>query len=150
MGIIVNLDQIGQDIQQVFFVVNIYTPHRTFTQVAEPFCRVVDNASGAELCQYALRDAGGESGLIIARIAREAGGRWGFHALGLPCRGRTYKDSLPQLRAACKTKTSSLLLRTQSSGSNLGGSSVVIREESLALAPPFQYATKTSQCCVTM
>merc|ERR1712057_59796 len=118
--ILVNLDQIGQAIQQVFFVVNIYTPHRTFMQVAEPFCRVLDNSSGAELCRYALRDAGSESGLIIARIAREAGGRWGFHALGLPCRGRTYKDSTPQLRAACNVKTSSLLLRTQSSGSNLG------------------------------
>merc|ERR1712100_52996 len=118
--IIVNLDRIGDSIQQVFFVVNIYTPHKNFMQVAEPFCRVVDNASGAELCRYALRDAGSESGLIIARIAREAGGRWGFHALGLPCRGRTYKDSLPQLRAAGKVKTASLMLRTQSSGSNLG------------------------------
>merc|ERR1719321_1706351 len=53
--IIVNLDQVGDAIQQVFFVVNIYTPQRTFAQVAEPFCRVVDNASGAELCRYALR-----------------------------------------------------------------------------------------------
>merc|ERR1719498_1292494 len=134
--IIVNLEQIGQNIQQVFFVVNIYTPHRTFMQVAEPFCRVVDNASGAELCRYALRDAGGESGLIIARIAREAGGRWGFHALGLPCRGRTYKDSLPQLRAASKVKTASLMLRTQSSGSNLG--EMPPRFEELALPPPFE------------
>merc|ERR1712070_74292 len=138
--ILVDLDHIGEVVQQVFFVVNIYTPHKTFSQVAEPFCRVVDNASGAELCRYALRDAGGESGLIIARIAREAGGRWGFHALGLPCRGRTYKDSLPQLRAACGVKTSSLLLRTQSSGSNLGGSSPYVLPEGLALAPPFQAA----------
>merc|ERR1712159_363328 len=135
--IIVNLDQIGANIQQVFFVVNIYTPHRTFMQVAEPFCRVVDNASGAELCRYALRDAGGESGLIIARIAREAGGRWGFHALGLPCRGRTYKDSTAQLRAACNVKTSSLLLRTQSSGSNLGAATTPIQ---LQLPSPFEAA----------
>merc|ERR1711998_649884 len=121
--IIVNLDRIGDYIQQVFFVFNIYTPHKTFMQVAEPFCRVVDNSTGAELCRYALRDAGSESGLIIARIAREAGGRWGFHALGLPCRGRTYKDSTSQLRAACKVKTSSLMLR-QNSGSTLGSSSI--------------------------
>merc|ERR1712037_753911 len=98
-----------------------YTPSKTFLQVAEPFCRVVDDSTGSELCRYALRDAGSESGLIIARIAREAGERWGFHALGLPCRGRTYKDSLPQIRSACKVKTQSLMLR-QSSGSfsNLG------------------------------
>merc|ERR1712151_389061 len=99
---------------------NIYTPQKTFNQVAEPFCRIVDNSSGSELCRYSLRDAGSESGLIIAKIAREAGDRWGFHALGLPCRGRTYKDSLVQLRAACKVKTASLMPRTQSSGSNLG------------------------------
>merc|ERR1711879_561733 len=137
--IIVNLDQVGSSIQQVFFVVNIYTPHRTFAQVAEPFCRVVDNSTGAELCRYALRDAGSESGLIIARIAREAGGRWGFHALGLPCRGRTYKDSTTQLRAACQVKTSSLLLRTQSSGSNLG-----MQHTELQLPFPFAVAAAPS------
>merc|ERR1712072_148357 len=129
--IIVNLDRIGDSVQQVFFVVNIYTPQRTFAQVAEPFCRVVDNTSGSELCRYALRDAGRESGLIIARIAREAGGRWGFHALGLPCRGRTYKDSVPQLRAACKVKTASLMQR-QSSGSTLGSLPVASTHERLA------------------
>jgi len=146
--IIVNLDKIGSSVQQIFFAVNIYTPHRTFMQVAEPFCRVVDNSSGAELCRYALRDAGSESGLIIARIAREAGGRWGFHALGLPCRGRTYKDSLPQLRAACKVKTSSLLLRSQSSGSNMGSP-----VEDLRLPSPFQVAPagdSTKGCCTMM
>merc|ERR1711988_1709255 len=145
--IIVNLDHVGSNIQQIFFVVNIYTPHRTFMQVAEPFCRVIDNSSGAELCRYALRDAGSESGLIIARIAREAGGRWGFHALGLPCRGRTYKDSLPQLRAAYSVKTSSLLLRTQSSGSNLGASPI-----ELQLPSPLEVvaAKPDPQCCVLM
>jgi len=159
--IIVNLDRIGSSVQQVFFVVNIYTPHKTFAQVAEPFCRVIDNSSGSELCRYALRDAGRESGLIIARIAREAGGRWGFHALGLPCRGRTYKDSLPQLRAACKVKTSSLILRTQSSGSNLGSISPQANGPcSLAPTTPFELhslvapapfpASAGTRCCVMM
>jgi tellurium resistance protein TerZ len=143
--IIVNLDQVGSHIQQVFFVVNIYTPQRTFMQVAEPFCRVVDNSSGAELCRYALRDAGSESGLIIARIAREAGGRWGFHALGLPCRGRTYKDSTAQLRAASKVKTASLLLRTQSSGSNLGDSLDSKHCDGQVFAAPAH-----QKCCVLM
>jgi tellurium resistance protein TerZ len=112
--ITLQLDQVGPKVQQIFFVVNIYTPHRTFSQVAQPFCRILDDADGSELCRYSLRDAGRESGLIIAKIAREAGGtRWGFHALGLPCRGRTYKDSLPQIRASSNLKTASLLLRSQ-------------------------------------
>jgi tellurium resistance protein TerZ len=112
--ITLQLDRVGPQVQQIFFVVNIYTPHKTFSQVAQPFCRIVDDADGSELCRYSLRDAGRESGLIIAKIAREAGGtRWGFHALGLPCRGRTYKDSLPQIRASSNLKTASLLLRSQ-------------------------------------
>lgn len=109
--IVVNLDRIGPRCHQVFFVVNIYTPSKSFRQVAEPYCRVVDDASGSELCRYALRDAGSENGLIVSKIAREAGDRWGFHALGLPCRGRTFKDSLPQIRQTCKVKTASLMLR---------------------------------------
>merc|ERR1712072_1398709 len=142
--ILVDLDRIGEVVQQVFFVVNIYTPHKTFSQVAQPFCRIIDNATGAELCRYALKDAGNENGLIIARIAREAGGRWGFHALGLPCRGRTYKDSVPQLRAACKVKTQSLMLRTQPSISSLGSGeslhsrSQIIQRTELDLPSPFE------------
>jgi len=148
--ILVNLDQIGDAVKQVFFVVNIYTPQKTFSQVAQPFCRVVDNSSGSELCRYSLRDAGNESGLIIAKIAREAGDRWGFHALGLPCRGRTYKDSVAQLRAACKVKTASLMLRSQSSGSNLGGVTPFgAVTPDLAMPPPFDPAA-TQKCCVMM
>mmetsp|Transcript_98914 Transcript_98914/g.156512 ORF Transcript_98914/g.156512 Transcript_98914/m.156512 type:complete len:427 (-) Transcript_98914:205-1485(-) len=142
--ILVHLDRIGDSVEQIFFVVNIYTPQKTFNQVAEPFCRILDNSSGSELCRYSLRDAGSESGLIIAKIAREAGDRWGFHALGLPCRGRTFKDSLVQLRAACKVKTASLMLRSQSSGSNLGG---IVSHE--ALPSPF-HAAAEQKCCVMM
>jgi tellurium resistance protein TerZ len=142
--ILVNLDRIGDSVRQIYFVVNIYTPQKTFNQVAEPFCRILDNSSGSELCRYSLRDAGSESGLIIAKIAREAGDRWGFHALGLPCRGRTYKDSLTQLRAASKVKTASLMLRSQSTGSNLGG----ITSEA-ALPSPFGAAAQ-KQCCTLM
>jgi len=114
--IFVELDRIGRRVQQVFFVVNIYSAGRNFQQVANPFCRILDQSSASELCRYSLKDAGSENGLIIAKIAREAGGtRWGFHALGLPCRGRTYKDSLPEIRRVCSVKTSSLMLRSASS-----------------------------------
>ena len=40
--------------------------------------------------------------MIVSKIAREPGGRFGFHALGLPCRGKTYKDSLAQVRHLCQ------------------------------------------------
>lgn len=143
--IVVPLERVGAIVQQVFFVVNIYSPGKTFRQVAEPYCRVLDEATGSELCRYALRDAGSESGLIIAKIAREAGDRWGFHALGLPCRGRTYKDSIPQIRQTSKVKTASLMLRTQTSFgdlSNVGGPSLVERPASAPGKIPAQ-----QDCC---
>ncbi|CAJ1378777.1 unnamed protein product [Effrenium voratum] len=108
----VDLLHVGLVAQQVFFVVNIYSQNKTFRQVASPYCRIVEDASGSELCRYSLSDAGSDNGLIIAKMAREVGGRWGFHALGLPCRGRTYKeDSLPQIQEAASVKTRALMLQ---------------------------------------
>jgi len=107
----VNLGSVGPRVTQIVFVINIYDRGVTFQQVANPYCRVVDNSNAAELCRYSLSEAGMESGLIVSKLAREAGGRWGFHALGLPCRGRTYKDSLPQIRQVCGQDTRKLLLR---------------------------------------
>merc|ERR1712151_1340201 len=92
-------------------------------QVANPYCRVVDEADGSELCRYSLREAGSQNGLLIGKISREVGGRWGFHALGIPCRGRTYKESLPQLIAASQAKTASLPLRSSFTGGTDGGPS---------------------------
>lgn len=127
----VQVDAIGGEINSVVFVVNIYSPGRTFAQVANPFCRVVDESAGQELCRYSLRDAGRDNGLIIAKLVREVGGRWGFHALGIPCRGRTFKDSLQQIREANNIKTRSLVVR-----SNSHQDCDLVDSSSLALAGP--------------
>lgn len=114
------LNRIGSDVYQVFFIVNIYTPNRTFKRVANPYCRVVDELSGSEMCKFALREnAGTSNGLIISKIKREIGGRWGFHALGIPCSGRTFKDSLGALTQACKVDTHALRDSRQNSAGDL-------------------------------
>lgn len=145
--LIVPLHRVGARVQQVFFVVNIYSPGKTFRQVAEPYCRVVDEATASELCRYALKDAGSESGLIVAKIAREAGDRWGFHALGLPCRGRTYKDSIPQIRQTSQIKTASLMLRTQTSFGNVSdvGGPPLLSERA---APAGVKTPAQTDCCL--
>merc|ERR1712039_195126 len=35
----------------------------------------------------------------------------GFHALGLPCKGRTYKDALPEIRKVCMEDTKKYMAR---------------------------------------
>lgn len=109
--IIVNLGAVGSCVSQIVFVINIYTAQTTFQQVANPYCRVVDNSISSELCRYSLTEAGCGNALIVSKIARQAGGRWGFHALGLPCRGRTYKDSLPEIQRSCQQDTRKLMDR---------------------------------------
>jgi tellurium resistance protein TerZ len=105
----VELTKIGQNVEQVFFVVNIYTTGVTFRRVANPYCRVVDEATGQELCNFKLRQSNAsDNALIISKIQREVGGRWGFHALGIPAKGRTFKDSLPYMQEATKLDTRQL------------------------------------------
>jgi len=102
----VALLKIGANVQQVFFIVNIYSQGKTFKRVANPYCRVVDDDSGQELCNFKLRQSNAtDNALIISKIQREAGGRWGFHALGIPARGRTFKDSMPYLTQATTVDT---------------------------------------------
>lgn len=115
-----NLASIGPSVSQIFFCINIYTRGKTFVNVANPYCRVVDDSSQAELCRFQLRDAGRQNALIIARLAREPGNRWGFHALGLPSHGTMFKDSLPDMVRAFDTKTATLMSRSQTTTS-LGG-----------------------------
>jgi len=100
--IVVSLNSIGPRVQHVVFVINIYTQDKTFANVRNPYCRIVDCSSGDEVCKYLLNDAGSENGMIISKLAREVGGRWSFHALGLPCPGRTYKDSLQHVQHVCQ------------------------------------------------
>jgi len=127
----VSLMRVTPRVQQIVFVINIYTARRTFRQVANPYCRVVDNATGAELCKYMLREAGNETGLIVAKMMREAGDRWGFHALGLPCRGQTFKDSLPQIRQQCQSDTRLLMARGGTMDLHSYGSSLAKRKASV-------------------
>mmetsp|Transcript_112310 Transcript_112310/g.217591 ORF Transcript_112310/g.217591 Transcript_112310/m.217591 type:complete len:406 (-) Transcript_112310:109-1326(-) len=89
------LDKVPSNIQQGIFVINIYTNGKSFAEVANPYCRVISK-DGDEFCRYQLSEAGSEQGLVVARLFRDAGGgRWSFQAAGMPCRGRTWKDSMP-------------------------------------------------------
>jgi len=96
--ITVNLEQVPKRVEQIVLVINIYTPGKSFALVANPYCRVVTE-EGDELCLYKLDQAGDKQGLIIARLFRVYGAeRWGFQALGMPCNGKTWKDSMPHIK----------------------------------------------------
>jgi len=96
-SITVDLDAIPGELKQLIFMINIYTKGPGFSQVSNPYCRIV-SSSGEEFCRYMLSEAGNESGLIIARLFWEPSGqRWSFQAAGQPCPGNTWKDSMPKV-----------------------------------------------------
>lgn len=101
--ITVDLCRLGEAVTELFFCIHIYSKSesgqpKTFKDVANPYCRVVENSSGEELCRYTLAEAGSCSGLVIARLRRGPDGRFGFNALGLPSKGTMYKDSFEDMR----------------------------------------------------
>lgn len=95
--ILCNLNSVPPNVQQVFFVVNIYTRSVTFEQVKNAYCRIVDSSEN-ELARYELREAAHHNGLVIARLFREDPSRWGFQALGTFSRGQTWKDSVRDMQ----------------------------------------------------
>merc|ERR550525_1677687 len=99
-----DLANIPDDVEQMMFVVNIFTKGVTFDRVNNAYCRVSDQ-QGNEMAKYKLREAGGTSGLVIARFFRSGGGqRFGFQALGEVCRGSTWKDSVPDLQQVLRRR----------------------------------------------
>lgn len=117
--IIANLEAIPELVQQIFFVVNIYTNGVSFEQVKDAYCRIFDR-TGAEFARYILKEGRGKRGLIIARLFREPGNRWGFQALGQFCRGKTWKDALDDVAPLVRASAQELQLRGASTV-DLGG-----------------------------
>ncbi|CAK0844033.1 unnamed protein product [Prorocentrum cordatum] len=101
-----DLAKIPPNVEQIVFVVNIYTNGVTFGQVSNAYCRIFDS-SGAELARS-------ERGLIISRLFREPGDRWGFQALGQFCRGKTWKDAVPEVLALAKKPATAFQVRSES------------------------------------
>lgn len=101
--ITLELEKVPSNIQQAIFVINIYTNGKSFAEVANPYCRVISK-DGEEFCRYQLSEAGSEQALVVARLFCDAGSRrWSFQAAGMPCPGKTWKDSMPAVLQFAQT-----------------------------------------------
>jgi tellurium resistance protein TerZ len=152
----VNFEKVPAKVTQIIFVVNIYTRGVTFQSVRNPYCRIF-NEAGEELARYQLTEAGNQSGLIVARMFRASGGdRWGFQAVGSPCRGNTWKDSVQDLRALRQTDPRALQGSCVQGGAAPSTGSEPFSNSSPGPAPVGsepapQLGTKPqSQCCSVM
>ena len=69
---------------------------QTFEQVANAFCRLVDNTNNGELARYTLGGGGAYTGMVMAKVFRESG-NWKLQAIGEGMQARTPIDAVPQL-----------------------------------------------------
>lgn len=119
--ITVNLQALTPAVQQIAFIINIYIQNKTFCEVINPYCRVMQADNSEELCHYKLSEAGGQEALIIARLFKDISGvRWGFQALGQPAAGRTWTESKPSISGLCIESPRAMQARLEFAGG--GGS----------------------------
>ncbi|MDR2523788.1 MAG: TerD family protein [Synergistaceae bacterium] len=94
--IIVQLDKVPADVATLVFTVNSFRG-QTFKNVANAYCRIVDNSTQTEIARYNLSGGHNNTGMIMAKVYRH-GGEWKMHALGEPASGRTFNDLMPAIQ----------------------------------------------------
>jgi stress response protein SCP2 len=94
-SIIVDLQRVPASVDTIIFLVSSYRG-QTFEQVANAFCRLIDQGSNGELARYTLTGGGPHTGMVMAKVFRESGS-WKLQAIGEGIAARTPKDALPQL-----------------------------------------------------
>jgi tellurium resistance protein TerZ len=94
-SVIVDLNRVPVHVSSLVFTVSSFNG-QTFNEVANAFCRLVDETNGAELARFELSGGGQHTGMVMAKVYRH-GPAWKMAAIGEPAMGRTFKDMLPAL-----------------------------------------------------
>ncbi|GHU06378.1 tellurium resistance protein TerZ [Alphaproteobacteria bacterium] len=94
----VDLSRLPANVKALVFTVNSFLG-QTFEQVANAYCRVVDETNGKELARFDLSESGPHTGMVMAKIYRH-NDEWKLHAIGEKTNGKTFNDMAPQINAA--------------------------------------------------
>jgi tellurium resistance protein TerZ len=89
----VDLQQVPANVTQLVFTVNSFTG-QDFSQIANAFCRLVDETTGEEIARYDLSGSGQHNAQIMAKVSRDGDG-WSMTAIGVTATGRTVQHLLP-------------------------------------------------------
>ena len=93
--IIVDLAGVPASVTSIVFTVNSFRG-QTFDEVDNAFCRIVNNAGGAEIARYTLSGGGAHSAMIMAKVYRHDN-EWKMHAIGEPTNGKTVEALIPAM-----------------------------------------------------
>lgn len=91
----VDLTALPASITTLVCTVNSFTG-QDFSQIANAFCRLIDETTENEIARYELSGSGQHNAQIMAKVSRDGAG-WSMTALGVPATGRTFRDLLPAI-----------------------------------------------------
>lgn len=86
----VDLSRLDPRAAHLVFTVNSFRG-QTFKEVDNAVARLVDEASGQEICSFTLTEQGPHTGVVMASLSKGADG-WTMRAHGVPATGRTVQD----------------------------------------------------------
>lgn len=92
---LIDLTRVSAQISSIVFIVTSYEG-QTFEQVQNAFCRLIDNASNAELARYTLSGGMAFTAMVMAKVYRDGAG-WKMQAIGEGMQARTPSEAFPQL-----------------------------------------------------
>jgi tellurium resistance protein TerZ len=91
----VDLTALPANVATLVCTVNSFTG-QDFSQIANAFCRLIDETTENEIARYELSGSGRHNAQIMAKVSRDGAG-WSMTALGVPASGRTFRDLLPAI-----------------------------------------------------
>jgi len=91
----VDLTALPPTVATIVFTVNSFTG-QDFSQIENAFCRLIDEATEAEVARYDLSGSGRHTAQVMAKLSREGTG-WTMTAIGATASGRTFHDLLPTI-----------------------------------------------------
>ncbi|MBY4069777.1 TerD family protein [Rhodococcus fascians] len=93
--IVVDLTRVPQHVTGIVFTVTSYRG-QTFEQVANAFCRLVDNTTNTELARFTLQGGMPFTGLVMAKVYRQ-GSEWKLQAIGDGIQAKHAGEAVKQL-----------------------------------------------------
>ncbi|MCO7219379.1 TerD family protein [Klenkia sp. PcliD-1-E] len=94
----VDLTALPSRVTTLVCTVNSFTG-QDFSQIANAFCRLIDETTETEIARYELSGSGRHNAQIMAKVSRDGAG-WSMTALGVPASGRTFRDLLPAIASS--------------------------------------------------
>lgn len=94
--ILIDLSRLPTKASSLVFTVNSFRG-QTFNEVENAVCRLVDERGKQEICRYPLAEKGAHSGVVMAKLQREATAGWVMTAIGAPAAGRTVTDMAAEI-----------------------------------------------------